>query len=90
MKGKRFLALLVVVMAVLLLGLCACGDTESTTPQKLSAPIVTLDGNVASWQSDANADRLEISLDGTLTYLENTVTQKTLTNGQSLKGSLCW
>ena len=85
MKGRRLLALLVVVMAVLLLGLCACGDTEQTPPQKLSAPTVTLNGDVASWEANDKADKFEISIDGSLSYLENTVTQKTLTDGQSFK-----
>lgn len=85
MKGRRLLALLVAVMAVLLLGLCACGDTGSTPPQKLSAPTVTLNGDVASWEANSKADKFEISIDGSLSYLENTVTQKTLTDGQSFK-----
>ena len=56
-----------------------------TLPQKLSAPAVTLTGNVASWESDPEADKFEYSLDGNLFYAENTVTSKMLTNGQSFK-----
>ncbi|MBQ2717223.1 MAG: hypothetical protein IJF75_01315 [Clostridia bacterium] len=57
----------------------------SSVPQKLSAPTVTLSGSVASWQANVNADKFEISIDGNLSYVENTVTSKTLTNGQSFK-----
>ena len=67
--------------------LAACGETEEppTTPTKLTAPTVTLTGNVASWTEDANADKFEISIDGSLSYLENSVTTKKLNDGETLK-----
>ena len=85
---KKALSLLLVVCMVLtaLVGLTSCDDDEpTTTPQKLSAPIVTLTDNVATWEADTNADKFEISLDGNLSYVENSVTSKTLTDGQTLK-----
>ena len=69
--------------------LASCDDEQpsesSSSPQKLSAPVVTLTGNVATWEANVNADKLEISIDGALSYLESTVTSKTLTNGQAFK-----
>ena len=85
---KRLISLLLAGCMILLgvMGLTACDDkTPSTTPQKLSAPVITLTENVASWKADPNADKFEISLDGSLSYVENSVTSKTLTHGQTLK-----
>ena len=87
MKSKILSILLVVCMALsALVGLTSCDDdSPTTTPQKLSAPVVTLTDNVATWEADSNADKFEISLDGNLSYVENSVTSKTLTDGQTLK-----
>ena len=91
---KRVFALLLVACALMLtfIGLTSCTDdgtvpTNSTTaaPQKLEAPVVTLSGNVASWAANEQADKFEISLDGTLSYVENTLTSKILSNGQTIK-----
>ncbi|MBE7078858.1 MAG: hypothetical protein E7380_03225 [Clostridiales bacterium] len=90
---KRLLTLLLSACMTLLglLGLAACGE-ETQTPtqtqtelQKLSAPVVTLDADVASWAADEKADKFEISLDGNLSYVENTITSKKLSDGQTLK-----
>ena len=87
MKKKVLFLLLVVCMVLTaLVGLTSCDDDEpTTTPQKLSAPVVTLTDNVATWEADTNADKFEISLDGNLSYVENSVTSKTLTDGQTFK-----
>ncbi len=85
---KSFITFLLTLLVALfgLVGLTACDNPSSpTTPQKLNAPIVTLTDNVATWEADSNADKFEISLDGNLSYVENTITTKTLTNGQTLK-----
>ncbi|MBQ8406616.1 MAG: hypothetical protein IJY38_01740, partial [Clostridia bacterium] len=82
---KKVLTLIIVFCMAFFgaVGFTACGE-ESTT-QKLSAPSVKLTENVSSWEEDLNADKFEISLDGNLSYVENTVTSKTLTDGQTLK-----
>ena len=87
MKSKILSILLVVCLALsALVGLTSCDDdSPTTTPEKLSAPVVTLTDNVATWEADSNADKFEISLDGNLSYVENSVTSKTLTDGQTLK-----
>ena len=85
---QKLVSLLLVAFMVLsaLVGLTSCDDDQpATTPQKLSAPVITLTGNIASWAADPNADKFEISLDGNLSYVENTATTKTLTDGQTLK-----
>ncbi|MBE7091523.1 MAG: hypothetical protein E7363_06425 [Clostridiales bacterium] len=84
MKRKLVMLLLVVCFSVCgTLGLTACGEADS--PQKLTAPTVTLTGNVASWAVDSNAEKFEISIDGTLSYIENTKTSITLNEGQTFK-----
>ncbi len=87
MKKKVLSILLVVYMMILgVMGLTACNDDPPPiTPQKLADPVVTLNDNVATWEADSNADKFEISLDGSLSYVENSVTSKTLTDGQTLK-----
>ena len=101
MKRKILSILLVACMALsALVGLTSCDDEPTppptpapsptptpspTTPEKLSAPVITLTGNVASWDADSNAEKFEISLDGNLSYVENSVRSKTLTDGQTLK-----
>jgi len=89
---KRLLMLVAVAIALLCtFGLVACGgdgntdDTSGNGPTKLSAPVVTLEGNVAKWEANENADKFEISLDGNLSYVENILTSKALEKGQSLK-----
>ena len=85
---KRLLSFVLVICVTILgvMGLTACGDEETPSPpQKLQAPVVTLTGNVANWAADSSADRFEISVDGNLSYVENTVTSKALTDGQTLK-----
>ena len=85
---KRFFSLLFVVCITILalVGLTSCDEAlPAAKPQKLSAPVVTLTDNVASWGADSNADKFEISLDGNLSYVENSVTSQTLTDGQTFK-----
>ena len=70
---KRIISLLIALCTLLAVFACftACGSggdggNSSDAPEKLSAPTVTLVGNVASWQTDSNADKFEISLNGNL------------------------
>ncbi len=57
-------------------------DNESV---KLSAPEVVLDGCRAYWDSVNNAEKYEVSLNGELSYIDKTITEITLKDGQSLK-----
>lgn len=98
---KIFSILLVACMLVAVCcSLLACdGDTpgsttpSSTTPstnqsdtkEKLNAPTVALAGDTVIWIAEPKADRFEISIDGSLSYVENTVTSKVLSNGQTFK-----
>jgi len=87
MKNKRFLVIALILACVALLLFSSCDELKeiSKSADKLSAPVVTLNGNVASWEADENADKFEISLDGVLSYVENTVTEKALEEGQTIK-----
>ena len=88
MKRKLLLILLALCVAstgVMSLVSCNDDDEESKQPQKLATPTVTLTDGVATWAADANAEKFEISLDGALSYMENTVTSKKLEDGQTLK-----
>lgn len=83
---KKFIKSTILLMLALICILCFVACQPSTTqPKKLNAPTVTLSGNVASWEGDQNAERFEISIDGSLSFVENTVTSKALTNGQAIK-----
>ena len=92
MKKRLLSFLLIMCLLSVIVGLVACDEETNdpsgdvpTSPQQLSAPQLTLVNDVASWQANANADRFELSIDGTLSQVENTVTSKTLLDGQSLK-----
>ncbi len=60
-------------------------NVPSVTLVELSAPQVLLDGDTATWSANEQADKFEISIDGTLSFVENTVTSKKLENGQTFK-----
>lgn len=77
--------LIVLLVLFSILALTSCELTQPSNPEKLLTPTVTLNDNVASWSSDSKAERFEISLNGELSYLENTVTDKMLENGQTFK-----
>ena len=54
-------------------------------PIKLTAPTVALVDDTATWEADALADKFEVSIDGALSYIENSTTSKKLTDGQTFK-----
>lgn len=87
MKGRIFKAfLLACAMVLCITSVSACNNVSAPTqPQKLTTPVVVLTDNQATWGADANADKFEISLNGNLSYVENTVTSKILANGQTFK-----
>ena len=85
MKKSLISLLLAVCMLVCFSSVFTACLEEPKVAEKLSAPVVTLDGNTASWEADPNADKFEISLDGVLSYVENTFASKDLTDGQTLK-----
>ena len=81
---KRWLFAVLSLLGVLAL-LAGCTVPEAKEPVKLPTPTVTLEGDTVSWEPIEGADKLEISIDGELSYLENTVTSKKLSDGQSFK-----
>ena len=99
MKKTRQLTILLLVLTMLcsIFVITSCGGggnnngdnttltPPSNTPTKLAAPTVTLTDDVAMWNTDASADKFEISVDGNLSYIENSVTSKKLTDGQTFK-----
>ena len=60
-------------------------SSTSSEPSKLSTPVVVLTEDTATWGADVFADKFEISIDGNLSYVENTLTSKKLTDGQTFK-----
>ena len=54
-------------------------------PQKLETPTVSLQDDTAQWNANPLAEKFEISLDGVLFYVENSVTSQKLTDGQTFK-----
>ncbi len=86
MKKRVTLWLMVCLVLFGMLGLTACDDTPAAkTPDKLAAPVLTLSGDSVTWEANPNADKFEISLDGTLSYVESSVNSKKLTDGQTIK-----
>ncbi len=98
MKKTRLSTILLLVLTLLcsIFILASCGggggnnngdDPTPTppTPTKLTAPTVVLTDDTATWSADASADKFEISIDGNLSYIENSVTSKKLSDGQTFK-----
>lgn len=84
------LLMLTLLCSIFILASCAgCsnngGNPTPSTPTKLTAPTVILTEDAATWRADASADKFEISVDGNLSYVENSVTSKKLTDGQTFK-----
>lgn len=59
------------LVSLIFFGLTSCGDVPKE-PEKLVAPIVTLVDDLATWETNPNAEKFEISLSGELSYVENT------------------
>lgn len=88
MKKTKLLTFLILVLSVICSSLLitACGKEDTTiNPSKLTAPTVTLVGDTATWDANNLADKFEISIDGNLSYIENSVTSRKLIDGQSFK-----
>lgn len=90
MKVTKIAVILLMLMMVSAFALSSCFSGGGITPPdddpvKLTAPVVVLEGDTASWQADPNADKFELSIDGVLSYVENTVVSKRLENGQTFK-----
>ena len=96
-KKKMFLIIIISCFMIMLMAVCsACGinggnntgsqgGTENTTPTKLTAPTIALIDDTATWSANASADKFEISVDGNLSYIENSVTSRKLADGQTFK-----
>lgn len=52
---------------------------------RLQTPVVTLSGDMATWSADPAADKFEISINGNLSYIENSVTSRKLNAGEIFK-----
>lgn len=97
MKGTRLFTIFLLVIALLcsFFVIAGCSDeddndsaTSTTTPStltKLITPTVVLNGATATWSADAHADMFEISVDGNLSHVGNSVTSKQLADGQTFK-----
>lgn len=88
MKKRLLTAFLCLLLAVgFTLALTSCGDEETETkePELLEAPVVTISGDTVKWAANSQAERFEISVNGTVTFVENTVTGYKLTDGQIFK-----
>ena len=72
--------LVVLLVMVFIFSLVGCGHAE-----RLQTPTVRREGNTVTWDADDKAEKFEISLDGKLSYVENTVTSMVLNGGESFK-----
>lgn len=73
MKNKKALIALLIVCAITITALVAC---KTTTP--LAAPVITLNGNVVSWNAVENATSYDVTV-GTKNHTDVTETSFTIT-----------
>lgn len=90
MKKNSLSTILLLVLTLLfsILTLASCGGGGSNNGddlKPLTAPTVVLTDDTATWSADISADKFEISIDGNLSYIENSVTSRKLTDGQTFK-----
>ena len=88
-KKKLIVIISCIVGALLLIGgivlAIVLSNADSNSPVKLETPVVTLEGDFATWAANMDAEKFEISVDGNLSYIENSMTSKKLEDGQTLK-----
>ena len=75
-------------MLILMLSMSSCivsGGGTTKDPEKLTAPDITLDGNMVSWIENELADKYEISINGHLSYIESSITEWELKDGETFK-----
>lgn len=58
---------------------------KNDEPIKLDTPVVTLNNDTATWEKIENVDKYEISINGNLSYVDNSITSKKLTSGDNFK-----
>ena len=92
MKKTRFFIIFLLAIVLLcsfaMITACGGGENEDKGGQeaiKLDTPIVDLTDDIATWDADDLADKFEISIDGNLSYIENSVTSRKLVDGQTFK-----
>ncbi len=83
-KRRGIVSLIMLFCISILLIFPACLDTEEEAI-KLDAPVVVLIDDTATWEGNEKAEKFEVSLNGILSYLENSVTSKKLEHGQTFK-----
>lgn len=90
MERKRKIVIIVSVLLALVL-LCGVFLTvyflviKAPEPKKLSTPNVILSGDFAIWDADPLAEKFEISVNGVIAYVENSVSSQKLEDGQVFK-----
>ena len=80
-------------VAIFALASCSAGGEsggeqeveKEDKPVVLATPEVTLDGNMAVWDEVENTDKYEVSVDGILTYVDESITGYELEDGQTFK-----
>ena len=80
----RIILLLSLFFSVSILASCGGNGADTNPPNtdgtedkvQLDTPVVILDGDQAMWMADLKAEKFEISVNGTLSYLENSTNSK--------------
>lgn len=85
MKNTKALVLIVALAVLLLAALLFFVLRGGSEPVALVTPTVILNNDMATWSADELAEKFEISLDGELSFIENSMTSKKLSNGQTFK-----
>lgn len=92
LRLSRFTSvILMLLICTCMLVFVACSDDKNEDgdntidPIKLSVPTVTLDGDTATWTAVENADKYEIDINGSLSYLASSQTSKKLADGDVFK-----
>ena len=94
-KTKFVVMLLALIMMISAFVLSSCkfdidpqnppSEVQSGGITRLALPVIVLENDTAYWTANPDAEKFEISIDGMLYYVENTVDSKKLEDGQKFK-----
>ena len=85
MNFKKICIAIVVFIVLLIGGIFLYKMIKKADSVKLDTPVVELSDDLVTWQKIDNSIKYELSINGNLSYVESTITEMKLNDGDSFK-----
>lgn len=85
MKRKRLFVIICVGLLLLAALVIFLLLRPKNNPILLETPVIVLNDDTVKWEENLNAEKFEISINGQLAFIENTITEKKLSDGDTFK-----